>query len=215
MFRTRTLRAALALAVVLALGTTACSDDDTAADDAEPTASTTVDGSVEDGVEIVEEVDDTYRISQDERIDAFVTSAQDHFGDRYAGLSFHRDLDEDDEPVGPETLTIHLVEATDADRAWVRDQAVAVDERWGQLVEVANASLSTTDLTETLRTVLERMGETGVEHSVEIDMANNRLVVDAADLDAGQRDDIRRGLPEGSVVFADELADETEDAAAD
>ncbi len=213
MFRTRSLRAALGLAVVLALGATACSDDDTASDAAEPTASTTADGIIEeDGVEVVEEVDDTYLISQDDRIDAFVTTAQEHFGDRYAGLSFHRDVDDDDQPVGPETITIHLVDATDADATWLQDQAVAVDEQWGSLVSVSNAALSTADLTEALRTVMERLGETGVEHGVEVDMANNRIVVNAPDLDAGQRDTIRQGLPEGSVVFADELVDEDEPA---
>lgn len=204
------------VAVALLVGATVvagCSDDDNGDSEDASAGDTEVEESDEDAIEVVEdpEAQVDYGILADDRTEELVDAAREHFGDRWAGVSFEVPDDE------PNRLIAHIVDLDeDADLGWLRARANEIDAEWDTLIGAVNATLSMEELRDLLETVLERMVEVGEPHSLEIDIANNRIVVTAETLDDDQREGLRGDLPPGSVAFSEEVAaEEAEEADAD
>ena len=202
----------LALAVLTAGG---CSDDD-----GDGSASTTVpevegdgpgaddaDTDTTDGDEIpvLPEVERDFGIATDMRAGEITEAATEHFGDRWAGVSF--DIPDDDPPV----MRLHVVGPSDADREWVRELVESIEPGWVELVEVVGAEHSFETLTNALGFVIERMNELDLQLPVELDTAGNRVVINVTSVEPSVRDQIRGGLPVGIVLFADEVPDDEDD----
>jgi hypothetical protein len=203
--RRRHLMALFALCAV-ALAACSSSGDSDSSDDAVPTdeVETTTDG---EGlpIDIVDEEERDFGLAIDPRTDNLLDAARAHFGDRFAGSSF--DIPDD----GPPTMAVHVVDARDADRDWLRDQAAAIEPGWRELVDVVNAERSLDELTVLLETVMERLGAIEAESSLQLDLAGNRIIVNSPTFTPEQRDQVRDGLAPGSVVFTDEIVDEDDE----
>lgn len=213
----RRLLLALLTSVVLVL-TAACGDDseDTTSTTADSTEDTTTssttegtdDEADEEQVPVLPDPSEErdYGIAGDERANELGEAATAHFGGRWAGVSFA--YPEDELPI----MRVHVVDPTDADRDWVREQAAAIEPSWADHVEVVAAVHSYAELSDAFRTVIERIGERGLALQVELDLAHNRLVIQDESVGSPVRDALRKDLPAGIVLFADEIpADEDAD----
>jgi hypothetical protein len=208
----RLLFALLLAGALMALG--ACSDEG----DGESAATTTtanpngLDSDDEDGetsIPVLPEEERDFGIAADPRADEISAPAQEHFADRWAGTSF--DIPEDEPP----TMRLHVVAPTDDDRSWVRELVESVEPGWVALVRIVEAERSLGELRDLLTTIIERAADLGVSAPVQLDTAGNRILIADDSIAPDVRAQLREGLPEGSVVFPDEILDEDDDEAED
>jgi hypothetical protein len=203
----RLLFVSLLVGALLALG--ACSDDDGDPGGAAPTTAPD-DGEADEGedettIPVLPDEERDFGIAVDPRAEDISGPAQEHFAERWAGISF--DIPDDEPP----SMRLHVVGPTDDDRAWVRELVESVEPDWVELVEVVEAEWSLAELTDIFSTVLERAGELDLSVPLQLDTAGNRLLIADNSIAADVRSQLREGLPEGSVVFPDEIPDEDDE----